>query len=882
MIERSTCINLIQASFSVNRLDYARTVAGDWLATWPQDAEVILLLAEAEFQDGLYAQAIDRLMRLIELDPEYIEAYQLLAEAYFAAGDPHRGQVYDACRRVLEGDAVQDKSIPRWARPLSRAMESIDNGNHKKAMSQAKSAMEADPNLTLPTLIRVRAYELGGKPDKALEIASVGHDRWPSCIYFRLLIALDLIQHDEPRRGVDQLHKIAGDDPTGRIVSRYLDSQHPYRSLWPERMTGQLSRPIPAEVFAILGANRIPAQSTVPGPMLTQSQIKSSHIESIPSDLYSPVQFDPQWPEDHSEDTLGTQSEPQSGGKARTTGDIPKEEEILLHAQREFTRLAARLKVRSHKKTEDVRVPAYIVLSSRTRLIEIFGEEKFRRINEAIQGLVEIVNQRPGWHSYGLFVDDVLSCEPFGLSPVDPRNPWKIKLCLTDLDAVLQNQGEMIGSVLIVGGHEIVPFHMLPNPTDDDDDMIPSDNPYSTTDSNYFAPEWPVGRFPTDADPDLLVDLIRAAIDEHTITLQESGPVNRLVGWIRRILNRIFQSRPSATGYSASIWRKASLAVFRAIGNPRSMVTSPPAEAGALPSRLNRPTLLSYYNLHGLEDSPEWFGQRDPIGDSYSSLDFPIALRPQDITNSGRSPRVVFTEACYGAHVLQKTSQSAICLRFLESGSQAVVGSTKISYGSVTPPLIAADLLGRLFWDDLNKGLPVGEALRRAKLQLAAEMHQRQGYLDGEDQKSLISFVLYGDPLFVPQTRNAQTESKVILRKKTRPAMMKTACARGGTPLKPEEIEPVMLNKVRSIVTSYLPGMSDAQCKIHHQRHECDGTDHLCPTHQLNMSKAPRNSQPTVVVTFSKHIAAGDRSHPHFARLTMDDQGKVLKLAVSR
>ena len=35
----------------------------------------------------------------------------------------------------------------------------------------------------------------------------------------------------------------------------------------------------------------------------------------------------------------------------------------------------------------------------------------------------------------------------------------------------------------------------------------------------------------------------------------------------------------------------------------------------------------------------------------------------------------------------------------------------------------------------------------QAKVDLVREMNRRQGYLDGEDQKTLISFVLYGDPL---------------------------------------------------------------------------------------------------------------------------------------
>ncbi len=178
-----------------------------------------------------------------------------------------------------------------------------------------------------------------------------------------------------------------------------------------------------------------------------------------------------------------------------------------------------------------------------------------------------------------------------------------------------------------------------------------------------------------------------------------------------------------------------------------------------------------------MEDAPEWFGQRDPFTDPTDYVDFPVALRPEDIVNGGNAPYIVFTEACYGANVYGKNSETAICMKFLDSGSKAVIGSTKISYGSVTPPLIAADLLGKLFWDGLKQALPVGEALRQAKLKLATEMHRRQGYLDGEDQKTLISFVLYGDPLYSPIDSQGRSKGKIIFRKAARPSHMKTACA---------------------------------------------------------------------------------------------------------
>lgn len=89
--------------------------------------------------------------------------------------------------------------------------------------------------------------------------------------------------------------------------------------------------------------------------------------------------------------------------------------------------------------------------------------------------------------------------------------PGKLKLALHDLDEKLSSKGEMIGALLIIGGNDIIPFHQLPNPTDDMDTSVPSDNPYASLDENYFIPQWPVGRMPDEKGTDaaFLLEQIR-------------------------------------------------------------------------------------------------------------------------------------------------------------------------------------------------------------------------------------------------------------------------------------------------------------------------------------------------------------------------------------
>ncbi|MGD8849728.1 MAG: C25 family cysteine peptidase, partial [Anaerolineales bacterium] len=720
-----------------------------------------------------------------------------------------------------------------------------------------------------------------------------GLQQFPECVYFQLIVGSNDVEQGDVVNGMEYVHKSMRKDPAGTRAKRVLGDEHPYQRLWPTILDAEMSRPVPASVAAMLGDNMLatnkePSSTSQPeakdGPEAnppldtedsahdeetTSFENTVGETEHMPNENFPPPQ---PWEAFRGPDP----------GESDSAIDTSAEDENLLEIEQDFDRIAARVNARRRNRNEDGRSPAYIVVSSRTRLQQVFGNSAYDQIDTAVLEVVNSIRRKPGWSAYRFFPDDPPSLDPFNISPADPGNAWEVKLRLGDLDRALAQRGEMIAAVLIIGGNNVVPFHLLPNPTDDDDNDVPSDNPYSASDENYFIPEWPVGRLPIEDSWKKLEGQLLSIAQYHQWTNRPYNPIQRLRYWLMRRFGGFFAPTDKTSGYTASIWKKASYAVYKAIGDPRSMVASPPAEADRLPGVLMRPSNLSYFNLHGLEDAPEWYGQKDPLQDSPGAVDFPVALRPQDVVNSGRAPKVVFTEACYGAHSISKTSDTALSLKFLTSGTRAVVGSTKISYGSVTPPLIAADLLGQLFWQYLNQSLPVGEALRRAKLKLASNMHARQGFLDGEDQKTLISFVLYGDPLYRPENSYQRPGEKTVIRSTHRPTAINTACAKGGREISQDSLDQATAEKIESIVSRYLPGMQSAVCTIHNQHISCYEGDHICPSQQVGAKSSTNTVGGMMVVTLAKKVQSGDRNHPHFARLTLDKQGKVLKLAVSR
>ncbi len=849
-MKRTDLLQLLEASLTAGQPTYARDTATQYLADWPGDLAVRALLGRAYAAEGSLARAADVLAAVVAADPEDALAQRAYGDQH-AALDNRAGASHAYASAYVGDGRTVGGSLSPWAAAARAAFLAEKTGDWDTAQRESLNALKLEPPGPLASLIHLASLWHAGLLDLARPLAEGFHARWPTVVAFKLCLAECLLAAGERVRAIELLHEAAAEDQGGQVVSRHWGAHHPYRSLWEGEPDAKLAGPMPAALTKLLGLNQLSA-------VVNNGAAHAAQIAA-------------------SEDLADIQAQ-----LDKVAARLPSRMALKYRLGRMKTGPGS-----AHSSDTPLN-PHYVILSSRTRLLQAYGEAGFTQVENALKALTASVQKRAGWKASRLYVDDPTTLAEFGLRPVNPTNAFEVKTLVGKLAQRLGEQNRSLGALLIVGGANIVPFHHLPNPTDDVDGDIPSDNPYATADDNYFVPEWPVGRLPSGAgaDPGPLVRTIRAAAGAPYVA---TGPA--YLAWLERLrrwLHQQWLSRTSAHsfGYSANVWKSASAAVYNQIGDPRNLLTSPPLDANALPVEGLAPSRLSYFNLHGIEDGPEWYGQRG-FEDPGSVPEYPVALRPADVTNSGRAPVVVFTEACYGANILDKETEAALCLKFLDAGTRVMVGSTKIAYGSVTTPLVGADLLGRFFWQNMNAGLPAGEALRRAKLQMAQEMHNRQGVLDGEDQKTLISFVLYGDPLASAPLRSSGSKS---LAKPLPPpkltASLTTVCDRSSGAARADELEVTseMVAQIKGVVAQYLPGMSDAALRVTHSHATCHGGDHLCPTAQLGkLGKNKAASAPaTTVVTLSKTIRVQSRQHPHYARVTLDAKGDVIKLAVSR
>jgi hypothetical protein len=361
-----------------------------------------------------------------------------------------------------------------------------------------------------------------------------------------------------------------------------------------------------------------------------------------------------------------------------------------------------------------------LIISSSARLRERYGPAGERRVRAAIGELIAARTSR-GVASRLAWIEEGIVELGVGGAAIAAR---AIAAQVAQAAQALEHAGDRLESLLIVGGPEIVPFYMAANPTDDDgDDVVPSDCLYGACNPFMLLPDWPVGRIPGAAgdDADLLLRLLHSAA--------AARPADRL--------RKTF-------GYCTAAWRRSAAEIYAEIDAPERLVVSPPVVANTLDrGRLDGARLI-YCNLHGVVNGPPWYGQPE----NHSLL--LAALRPSDLAGLDLRGSVVISEACYGAAIDGRDEDTSLALAFLAHGAAGFVGATAISYGPPTPPAGEADLIALHFLRALKRpGATLGAAFVAARMGMLRDTLALQYMLDEDDHKTLLEFVLYGDPTLV-------------------------------------------------------------------------------------------------------------------------------------
>jgi tetratricopeptide (TPR) repeat protein len=877
IIKRFPFVTMVKTAINVGQEQFARQACLSWLANFPGDLGVSLLYAKSLAKLGEIELAITILDKITTVDPEYVDALDCLA-SFSSDTSEMKSQLKDIVSYLKQD--TQPSSSTQWVTSMTSAKEAFLQGNNEIAEKFILDALTYNPFSSLPYILHLQIVQKKNIPSLTHTLATIYSAKWPDTANIKVLSALLQLEEGNESSAVENLHWCAVHDTTGQVISKMLGDQHRFKPLWPEVLQIYLDIPVPAQVASQLGWNRL-GDGVIIGNHILKEAAKQSNFNEISigdieaGNLQKSIQ---------SENIMSQTEEKLQTKSPSPTNPEQKMETDLDEIQKQFDRIAKKVRRKTLSNT-DTRFPIYVILSSRTALIAKYGENTMAVIDQLLKELSGKIQQSANWNSIVFFPDDPGCTNSLGISPIINNDPWKVKLLLSDLDKHLNKHGEMIGALLIIGGDDIIPFHQLPNPTDDMDKFVLSDNPYATLDENYFLSQWPVGRIPDEkgSDAGFLIEQIRFLNNEYGFKAKsKSFSPFKIFAWISELfssllgITELHVPTNDSVGYSAEVWETTSALVYDTISSAKKLITCPPITSKNISQTRQNAKKCGYYNLHGLQDGPDWYGQRDPLKKS-SELDYPIAITPTQLGTGISSAEVIFSEACYGAYTIDKSTEESMALKFLSSGSRCMIGSTGIAYGSVVKPLIAADLLASEFWKQILGGISVGYALMRAKINLVQLMVKKQGYLDGEDQKTILSFILYGDPLAV--LIDFTSVAKPLSRVKTLPEIK--VVNDFGEELTVEEsgLSEEILSEVKSVVSKYLPGLQNGEYSVNSQQSYFKIAD---PSRKSTQTPDKSNKDQHYVITLKKSIAQDNVNHQSYARMTLDHKGKIIKLALSR
>jgi tetratricopeptide (TPR) repeat protein len=816
-----------------------------------------LLLAQACLERELWEEAERRLRLVVAVDPENAEAHSGLGVVALARDDleaatrclahafenaPDSDEVRDALRQSLSRRAGRPVPPPAFT-PACVGRFYLQRGLPQPAAEAFAVALRDDPDRPDLKLAYAVALWQAGVHDQAASICQPFLDQTPHPLVALLVVAA----HDFYRGRVQSGRQLWGEarawDPE-ELRARTLFGNDPRLPVPPRPVL--LDPPEDRELRHWLEMAEQVATATG-GPAGAAAQELASYVQGLAARGEPPA---PQ----PSDPDLRRFAHAVTEVRARLFGDPPPETPPPPRHSGEPQ-------------------PVEVLLAWEAGLRQRFGAAALARIDEALRSLARAVEQQ-GIAARVVYLDRPPYPE---MARPDPQRPEEIKEFLDALDRRLAEEHLDFHYLLLVGGDELLPFARLPNPTDDSDETVPSDNLYASRDPTYLIPERAIGRLPDGGrpSPDLLLQLLEQSVARLSgvgVGVTRSGCLTAWMPW----------SQPKANptrrfGLSAQVWARASEELFHRLPGEEPLHLCPPTCREAILPGWLADISFAYFNLHGAATSPNWYGQRDVTLPGEGPL-MPVAFSPQEVPAGRVGGVIVYSEACYGAHILGKDPQSSIALRFLSEGALGVVGSTVISYGVAVPPLGAADLLGAFFWQHALAGKPLGEALLQAKLDFTREMYRQQGYLDGDDMKTLLEFVLYGDPLATVATPVPLAVAHISARESvsTPPPVL---CAKHAVPLAPHQLSEELVARVRRSLAWLQQGEAVGEMNV--------ALRSGCPGGHCAGACRPRNTGSreieALVFTTRRELRTEDGTLlPQVARVVVDPGGRIVKMAVTR
>ena len=389
-----------------------------------------------------------------------------------------------------------------------------------------------------------------------------------------------------------------------------------------------------------------------------------------------------------------------------------------------------------------------LAVTVQARLEKKYDAAALKQIAEGVRQWIAADKQR-GLETVYVAVDDKAAMRKLGAAPLTGRaTAAKVKRAIDDLWGRLAPE-----YLALIGADDVVPYFVVDNPSyepgGDTDVTVRTDNPYACSQPyrasdrrSYLVPDRVVGRIPDaphESDPAWLLDALATA------TTWTSLPRKVYAG---------------AYAICADSWSGAGVQCIKAVGEPANqLMLCPPENDEAATPRKRLKARLHMVKCHGAQLDPNFYGQR---GNSY-----PVALASGTLRPKVSKTTVAAAMCCYGAQLfspqdpaVQPAGAWPIASAYLRGGAYGLAGSTEIAWVG-GEEMACADWIVTGHLKAVLQGASLGRALLESKQGYMAFLGQQGGAPGVEDDKTLIEFVLLGDPSIQPVTAaNAPAEAR--------------------------------------------------------------------------------------------------------------------------
>ncbi len=844
-INRQSIITLSNAAYQLEDYSQARHIMIAWLKKYPNDLWLRYRLAIVLYKMGEYDSAIRLCELIVNEDPEFVEVWGLLAILYPELSEDRKNAERHAFRlKAKESDRNKKKGLFARIRksPETESLIVEDDFDCLTAIDNAK-AMLNDPD-----------------DESNYRILGIYHKRWPKAIQFKLVLGHILNRLGRVNEGMQILQGTVESDLIGQVSKRIWGDSNPYASLWTDldklEYDGETLN-LSNEVIRLAGLSNVlplnPDEEPLENEEMSPEETLSEDSPDIDIEDQFEEEIEPQPHEEIREALPGYENNKRKflfrKGPQSSSDHQPIGEYVYKLAEDDA----------------DNRIPVYVVMSTISGLSRKYGDNNKAFVDSAMKSVADAVTRRSGWNARVFYPDELLSVPASGITPE------MIHQQLLKYDESLRSENKRIGALLIVGGADVVPYFTLPNPANDDDLAVPSDAPYASTSiTNCFEMLWMVGRIPGDDSKDtgLLLKQLRDITQYHLSQADSVKSVGKKQGGNSEY--KSYRKSYKTFGYTCASWQVPSTLIYKTISDISSLMISPSTTSSNLEtSRLDRCD-LAYFNLHGIKGLPNWYGHKKP-DDTTSSPRVPVALEIRNLASIEQTPKIIFTESCYGAESKGRNESNAICLHCLGKTTRVFIGSSTIAYGALGEKLTGADLLAYLFWKHLATGVTAGEAFRRAKKSISVETESQNGGLEPDVQKTLLSFLFYGDPLYTNDDA-ADITDMMQRPKSVREYELLTEVSNDDTYIK-EEYSSEIYEKVRAQYNLEPLSAVSSRCDVHKVMKKVNTgnrVQHSVPGHE------------SYVITYVKEERIGTIRMKYTIRVTLRDDGVIQKITFSR